>query len=158
MLLPLEYPNSLIPFHYKRELLWGLNVKVLDIFFYVLLNVHLDHLCNENQLDALFNPYFISSNILYMFRACLFSIIRRYSPYMYGNWYVLRWVHTCNVTAYRNAVTLQVTYTIRSCDMNFLPMPHDVTVSCERYTMGFPFCCGSQKHHECKEGERSGRW
>jgi cyclophilin family peptidyl-prolyl cis-trans isomerase len=42
-----------------------------------------------------------------------------------------RWVHTCNVTAYRNAVTLQVTDTIRSEDLNSHPLPHDVTVSCE---------------------------
>jgi hypothetical protein len=32
-----------------------------------------------------------------------------------------RWVHTCNVTAWRNAVTLQVTETIRSYDLNFNP-------------------------------------
>jgi hypothetical protein len=75
-------------------------------------------------------------------------------PQRYG----LRWVHTCNVTAYRNAVTLQVTDTIRNYDLNFHPVPHGVTVSCERYTMGFPVCYGSQKHHECKECERSGRW
>jgi hypothetical protein len=62
----------------------------------------------------------------------------------------LRWVHTCYVTAYRNAVTLQVTETIGSYDLNFLPVPHGVTVSCERYTMGFPVCYCSQKHHECK--------
>jgi hypothetical protein len=68
------------------------------------------------------------------------------------------WVHTCNVTAYRNAVTLQVTDTIRSYDLNFHPMPHGVTVSCESYTMGLPGCYESQKHHECKEGDRSGRW
>jgi hypothetical protein len=42
--------------------------------------------------------------------------------------------------------------------MNFHPVPHGVTVSCERYTMGFPVCNGSQKHHECKEDERGGRW
>jgi hypothetical protein len=71
---------------------------------------------------------------------------------------IQRWVHTCNVTAYRNAVTLQVTDTIRSYDLNFHPVPHGVTVSCERYTMGFPVSYGSQKHHECKEVERSGRW
>jgi hypothetical protein len=71
---------------------------------------------------------------------------------------VLSWVHTCNVTTYRNAVTLQVTDTIRSYDLNFHSVPHDVTVSCERYSMGFPVCYGSQKHHECKEGERSGWW
>jgi hypothetical protein len=71
---------------------------------------------------------------------------------------VYRWVHTCNVTAYRNNVTLQVTDTIRSYDLNFHSVPHDVTVSCERYTVGFRVCYGSQKHHECKEGERSGRW
>jgi hypothetical protein len=50
----------------------------------------------------------------------------------------LWWVHTCNVTAYRNAVILQVTDTIRSYDLNFHPTPHQVTVSYERYTMGFP--------------------
>ena len=27
--------------------------------------------------------------------------------------------------------------------MNFHPVPHDVTVSCGRYTMGFPVCYGS---------------
>jgi hypothetical protein len=68
-----------------------------------------------------------------------------------------RWVHTCNVTAYCNVVTLQVTDTIRSYDINFHPVPHGVTVSCKRYTMGFPVGHRSQKHHECKEGERSGR-
>jgi hypothetical protein len=64
----------------------------------------------------------------------------------------------CNVPTYRNAVTFQVTYTIRSNDLNFHPVLHGVNASCERYTMGFPVCYGSQKHHECKEGERSGRW
>jgi hypothetical protein len=57
----------------------------------------------------------------------------------------LRWVHACNFTAYRNVVTLQVTDTIRSYDLNFHPVPHGVTVSCERHTMGFPVCYGSQK-------------
>jgi hypothetical protein len=66
------------------------------------------------------------------------------------------WVHTYTVTAYRNALTLQVTDTIPSYDLNFHPVPHSVTVSCERYTMGFPVCYESQKHHECKESERSG--
>jgi hypothetical protein len=33
----------------------------------------------------------------------------------------LRRVHTCNVTAYRIAVTLQVTDTIRSYDLKFIP-------------------------------------
>jgi hypothetical protein len=46
----------------------------------------------------------------------------------------LRWVYTCNDTAYRNAVMLQVTDTIRSNDLNFHPMPNGVTVFCERYT------------------------
>jgi hypothetical protein len=72
--------------------------------------------------------------------------------------YDIRWVHTCNVTTYRNAVTLQVTETIRSYGLNFNPVPQGVTVSCQRYTMGFSVCYGSQKHHECKAGERSGRW
>jgi hypothetical protein len=70
---------------------------------------------------------------------------------------LLRWVRTCNVTAYRNAVTLQVIHTIRSYELNFHLVPHGVTVSYERYTMGFPVCYGSQKHHECK-GERSRLW
>ena len=39
---------------------------------------------------------------------------------------MLRWVHTCNVTAYRNAVTLQETDTIRSYELNFQPVPHGV--------------------------------
>jgi len=56
---------------------------------------------------------------------------------------LLRVGHTCNVTTYRNAVTLQVTYTIRSYELNFHPVPHGVTVSCERYTLGFRFCYGS---------------
>jgi hypothetical protein len=55
----------------------------------------------------------------------------------------LRWVHTCNVTAYRNAVTLQETDTIRSYELNFHPVPRGVTVSCERYILVFPVCYGS---------------
>jgi hypothetical protein len=50
---------------------------------------------------------------------------------------------TCNVTAYRNAVTLKVTVTIQSYELNFHALPHGVTVSCERYTVGFPVCYGS---------------
>jgi hypothetical protein len=45
---------------------------------------------------------------------------------------ILSWVHTCNVTAYRNAVTL--CHTIRSYDLNFHPLPHAVMVSREHYT------------------------
>jgi hypothetical protein len=71
---------------------------------------------------------------------------------------LFRWVHTCNVTAYRNAVPLQVTATIWSYDLNFHPVPHGVTESCESYTMGFSVCYESHKHHERIEGERSGRW
>jgi hypothetical protein len=56
------------------------------------------------------------------------------------------------------AVMLQVTDMVRSYDLNFHSVTHAVTVSCERYTMGFPVCYGSQKHLECKEGESSGRW
>jgi len=41
----------------------------------------------------------------------------------------LRWLRTCNLTAYRNAVTSQVTYTIQSYELNFHPVPHGVTVS-----------------------------
>jgi hypothetical protein len=68
-----------------------------------------------------------------------------------------RWVHTCNIV-YRNAATLQVTGTLQSYDLNVHPVPHGVTVSCKHNTMGFPVCYGSQKHHERKEGERSGQW
>jgi hypothetical protein len=71
---------------------------------------------------------------------------------------VLRWVHTCNVTAYHTAVTLQVTDTIWSYDLNYHPIPHGITLSYEGYTMGYPVCYKSQKHHECKEGESSGWW
>jgi hypothetical protein len=71
---------------------------------------------------------------------------------------VLRWVYTCNVTVYRNTVTLQVADMIRSYGLNFYPVPHDVTVSCDLYAKGFPVCYGSQKHHESTEGERNGRW
>jgi len=46
-------------------------------------------------------------------------------------------------TAYCNAVMLQVTDAIRSYELNFHPAPHDITVSCERYTLGFPVCYGS---------------
>jgi hypothetical protein len=55
-------------------------------------------------------------------------------------YYALRWVQTCNVTAYRNAVTLQVPDTIRSYVLKFHPVPHGVTVTCVRYTLGFPVC------------------
>jgi hypothetical protein len=63
-----------------------------------------------------------------------------------------RWVHTCIVTVYHNTVTLEVADTIRSYDLNFHPVPHGVTVPCERYTMRFPVCYGSHSHHKCKEG------
>ena len=36
-----------------------------------------------------------------------------------------------------------MTDTIRSYELNFHPAPHGVTVSCERYTVGFPVCYGS---------------
>ena len=38
---------------------------------------------------------------------------------------------------------LQVTDMIRSYKLNFNPVPHGVTISCEHYTMGFPVCYGS---------------
>jgi hypothetical protein len=66
--------------------------------------------------------------------------------------------YTLYVTAYLKAVTFQATDTIRSYDLKFNPVSHGVTASFERYTMGFPICYVKQKHHECKEGERSGRW
>jgi hypothetical protein len=60
-----------------------------------------------------------------------------------GEILALGWVHTCNVYAFRNTATLQVTHTIRSYDLNFHPVPHGVTVSCKRYTRLFPGCYGS---------------
>jgi len=56
---------------------------------------------------------------------------------------VLRWVHTGNITAYFKYIALQVTDTILSYELNFHSVPHGVTVSCERYTVGFPVCYGS---------------
>jgi hypothetical protein len=32
---------------------------------------------------------------------------------------------------------------MRSYELNFHPVPHGVTVSCERYTLGFSVCYGS---------------
>jgi len=52
-------------------------------------------------------------------------------------------VGNVNVTAYRNAVALQVTHTIRSYELNFHPAPHGVTVSCERDILRFPVCYAS---------------
>jgi hypothetical protein len=69
--------------------------------------------------------------------------------------FTLRWVHTCHVTTYRNAVTLQVTDTIHSYDLNFHPVPHAVTVSYERYTVGFRVCYGSQKVRGADGGDVS---
>jgi hypothetical protein len=73
-------------------------------------------------------------------------------------WCLLRWVRTCYVSAYRNAVTLQVTDTTQSYYLNFHLVSHGITVSCKCYTMGFPVCYGSQGHHECKGSKRSGWW
>jgi len=33
--------------------------------------------------------------------------------------------------------------TIQSYELNFQPLPHGVTVSCKRYTVGFPVCSGT---------------
>ena len=71
-----------------------------------------------------------------------------------GEW-LLRWVHTRNITAYRNTVTLQETDTIRSYELNFHPVPHGVTVSCERYTLAFPVCYESPSDVFAAS---SGRW
>jgi hypothetical protein len=57
---------------------------------------------------------------------------------------LLRWVHTCNVTAYRNAVTLQLTDTKRSYGLNFRPVPHGVALSCERTSGGSQFVSGAR--------------
>jgi len=32
---------------------------------------------------------------------------------------------------------------MRSYELKFHPVPHGLTVSCERYTLGFPVCYGS---------------
>ena len=45
----------------------------------------------------------------------------------------------------RCRVPFQVTDTIRSYELNFHLVPHGVTVSCERYTLGFPVCYGSPR-------------
>jgi hypothetical protein len=50
---------------------------------------------------------------------------------------------------------LQVTNTIRSYDLTFHPVPHAVTVSCERYTVGFRVCYGSQKARGADGGDVS---
>ena len=41
-------------------------------------------------------------------------------------------------------VSLQLTDTTRSYDLNFHPVSHGVTVRCERYAVGFLVCYGSQ--------------
>jgi len=74
----------------------------------------------------------------------IWTELRAYNFHMAQREEVLRWVHTCNVTAYRKAITLQVTDTMRSYELRFHPVPHGVTVACERYTMGFPVCYGSR--------------
>jgi hypothetical protein len=110
-----------------------------------------------NPLNAELNP--ICHLLALLGGATIVVISRiRVNRSVYTYTHALRFVHNCNVTTNRNAVTLQVTDTIRSYDLNFHPVSHGVTVSCERYIMGFPVCYGSQKHHESKEGERSGRW
>ena len=53
----------------------------------------------------------------------------------------LKWREVCDSRP--NAVMLPVTDKIRSYELNFQPVPHGVTVSCERYTVGFPVCYGS---------------
>jgi hypothetical protein len=52
----------------------------------------------------------------------------------------LRWVHTCNITAYRNSVMMHVTDMKWSYDLNFHSVPHSITISCKCYTMGYPVC------------------
>jgi hypothetical protein len=64
-------------------------------------------------------------------------------PFPHRTLPVLRSTHICNVTAFRNAVTLQVTDTKLSYHLNFYPVPHGVTVSCMCHTRRFQFCYGS---------------
>jgi len=74
---------------------------------------------------------------------CAHSVFVRFAPISEQIAIISLHSINCNVTAYRNAVTLQVTNTIRSYELYFHPVPHGVTVSCERYTVGFPVCYGS---------------
>jgi hypothetical protein len=55
----------------------------------------------------------------------------------------------CNVHPFRNDVTLQVTHTIRSYDLNLYPVPFGVTEFCKRYTRRFPVCYGCRTMSLC---------
>jgi hypothetical protein len=71
----------------------------------------------------------------------------------------IRLVHTVTssrtVTTYRNHVTLPVTHTIQSYCLTFHPVPHAVTVSFERYTVGFRVCYWSEKARGADGGDVS---
>jgi hypothetical protein len=113
----------------------------------VLESPRVQHAIAEVKGSCLNSEAFISSFcgsevIIMTFIYCLCVYV--YNHYSMFKFYeVLRWVHTCNVPTYRNAVTLPVTDTIRSFELNFHSVPHGITVSCERYTLGFPVCYGS---------------
>jgi hypothetical protein len=66
----------------------------------------------------------------------------------FGLWYsgylCLKLCTHCNVNVFQNAVTFQVTHTIRIYDLNF-HVPHGVTLSCEIYIRRFPVCYGSPR-------------
>jgi hypothetical protein len=126
------------------------------MLFCVLLTVHIDISYNETNLTHYLSSVCSVTIPLYV-SGLLVAHHQEVTMYICDNWYVLyviRWVHTYNVTAYRNVSS----DTIRSYNLNFHPVPHGVTVSCKHYTMGCTVCNGSQKHHECKADERSGRW
>jgi hypothetical protein len=74
--LPLKLGPEILTFSYR--------------IFYVLLTVHLYLLCNENQPDVLFIlNLFLQSTSTVSGVYSILPIIRRYSRYMYSNWYVL---------------------------------------------------------------------
>jgi hypothetical protein len=58
--------------------------------------------------------------------------------------HVLRWIHTYNIAAYRNAVTLQVTDMLRSYDLNFHPVAHAVQYPASVTPWGSQFVTGAR--------------
>jgi hypothetical protein len=102
--------------------------------------------CNENNLMHYLSSVFWVTIPLHL-SGLLVTHHQEVTVYICDNWYVLyvsRWVHTCNVTTYRNAVTLQVTDTIRSYDLNFHPVPLGVTVSASLTPWGSQFVTGAR--------------
>jgi hypothetical protein len=69
--------------------------------------------------------------------------------------YLLRWIHTCNVTAYRNAVTLQATDTKLSYDLNFQPVPHGVQYPASVTQWGSQFVTGAKSIMNVQKARRA---